>query len=349
MHIMESDNLTRLRRPEVIIEANIPFIRGVLEPMADVKYLQPAEFTPAAVADADAIITRTRVRCDEQLLGHSRVSLIASATIGLDHVDIPWCRSHDIEVANAPGCNAPAVAQYVFASLLSLPAFGSLEGKTLGVVGVGNVGKIVADWGERLGMRVMRCDPPRAAAEGPEGFSAIDEIAREADAITFHTPLTRSGNCPTYHLCDTTLLDSMERRPVIINSARGPVVDNAALVDALKAGKVSAAVIDCWENEPDISSELLRMAAIATPHIAGYSRQGKIRATRMAMDVFTGYFGLPRVKWDEPVADGAGIAVTAEKIAASYDPLADTAMLRENPASFEQLRNHYRLREEVAG
>lgn len=336
-------------RPELIIEANIPFIRGIFESAASVKYLQPEQFTPETLATADALVTRTRVKCDEALLGNSRVRLIASATIGLDHVDQPWCRAHGITVANAPGCNAPAVTQYVFASLLSLPSFGSLEGKTLGVVGVGNVGKIVAAWGERLGMRVMRCDPPRAMTEGPDGFSTIEEIAREADAITFHTPLTRSGDCPTYHLCDSALLDMMARRPVIINSARGPVVDNAALVGALKAGKVSEAVMDCWENEPDISAELLRMAAIATPHIAGYSRQGKIRATRMATDTVTGFFGLPPTEWDEPVPDGANIEVTAEKIAASYDPLADTAMLRENPAAFEHLRNHYHLREEVAG
>ncbi|MDE5723953.1 MAG: 4-phosphoerythronate dehydrogenase [Paramuribaculum sp.] len=344
---MDSDNLTS-RRPEVIIEANIPFIRGVLEPVADVSYLEPEQFTPATVATADAIITRTRVKCSEALLGQSRVSFIASATIGLDHVDLPWCRSHGITVANAPGCNAPAVAQYVFASLLSLKGFGPLEGKTLGVVGVGNVGRIVADWGERLGMRVMRCDPPRALAEGATGFSTIEEIAAEADAITFHTPLTRTGDCPTYHLCDDALLARMTRRPVIINSARGPVADNDALIRALQRGAISNAVIDCWENEPEISRTLLEMAAVATPHIAGYSRQGKIRATQMAVDAFTTHFGLPATEWSEKMADGAKATITPRLIAESYDPLADTAMLRNDPASFERLRNHYNLREELA-
>ncbi|WP_304962262.1 4-phosphoerythronate dehydrogenase [Paramuribaculum intestinale] len=345
---MDSDNHLNARRPEVIIEANIPFIRGILEPVADVSYLEPERFTPETVATADAIVTRTRVKCCEGLLGESRVSFIASATIGLDHVDLPWCRSHGITVVNAPGCNAPAVAQYVFASLLSLPDFGPLDGKTLGVVGVGNVGRIVADWGERLGMRVMRCDPPRALAEGATGFSSIEEIAADADAITFHTPLTRSGDCPTYHLCDDSLLAGMTRRPVIINSARGPVADNEALIRALRDKRISDVVIDCWENEPDISRTLLDMAAVATPHIAGYSRQGKIRATQMAVDALTAHFGLPATQWSEKMSDGAKATISAGLIAASYDPMADTAMLRRDPASFERLRNHYHLREELS-
>ena len=331
---------------KIVIEANIPFIRGVFEPMADVVYLNPEQITPEAMVDADALITRTRTTVDSSLLSGSKCSIVASATIGLDHVDKEWCDSHGVMVANAPGCNAPAVAQYVLSSLLHLFP-GGLSGKTIGVVGVGHVGSIVARWAEDLGMRVMMCDPPRAEREGTKGFCTIDEIAAGADVITFHTPLTGSGDCPTFHLCSKEFVGRLTKQPVIINSARGGVVDTEAVIDGLQSGNISRAVIDCWENEPDISRRLLDMASIATPHIAGYSREGKIRATRMAVEAVCSRFGFPNPQWDEPVAAGAAENVTAEAVIASYDPMVDTLRLKAAPEAFEQLRNKYALRPEV--
>lgn len=210
---------------KLIIEKNIPFIQGLLDGMADVEYLAPEDITPETMRDADALITRTRTRCDAALLEGSRCRFIATATIGTDHIDLDYCRARGITVANAPGCNAPAVAQYVFASILAYrKAFGlardvsdvdgcdsRLSNMSLAVVGVGNVGSIVARWGEGLGMRVLRVDPLRAMAEGPAGFSTLADAAREADVITFHTPLTRDGYCPTYHMADavfSTLLSA---------------------------------------------------------------------------------------------------------------------------------------------
>ncbi|MCM1484567.1 MAG: 4-phosphoerythronate dehydrogenase [Muribaculaceae bacterium] len=332
--------------PNVIVERNVPYMRGVLEQAgASVRYLAAEEITPAAMADADALITRTRTRCDASLLEGSRCKIIASATIGLDHIDVAWCEAHGITVHNAPGCNAPAVAQYVMASILQI--YGTdLSEMTLGVVGVGHVGSIVERWARSLGMRVLLCDPPRAEAEGASGFCTMEQVAQEADIVTFHTPLTKAGPYATWHLCDEAWLNSVKRHPLIINAARGAVVDTDALVRALDKGTVRGAVIDCWEGEPDIDRRLLARAAVATPHIAGYSAQGKARASYMAVKYVTGYFGLPMctlsVEMPAPVPD----AVTPQDIMLTYSPEADTTALREAPEDFELLRNGYNLRQE---
>lgn len=331
------------KRVKIIVEGNIPYFKGMFDNVADVSYLQPEDITAGSVREADAIVTRTRTRCDAALLHESRCSLIASATIGLDHVDVDWCGKNGIEVKNAPGCNAPAVAQYVFASLIALA--GDLKGKTLGVVGVGHVGGIIADWGRQLGMNVLICDPPRADAEGSDGFVTMSQIASESDFITFHTPLVRDGRYPTYHLLDKELVGSFAKSPVVINSARGSVTDTQALLYGLDSGKISEVVIDCWENEPDIDRRLLDLAAIATPHIAGYSRQGKIRASQMAARAVSAHFGLPL---DNLVPlKYLPEKVEASDIKKSYNPLIDTEALKAAPETFECLRNNYALREEV--
>lgn len=330
-------------RVRIIVEANIPYFKGLLDDSAEILYLPPEDITPEAVRDADALVTRTRTKCNSALLAGSRCSLVASATIGLDHVDTEWCAANGIAVRNAPGCNAPAVAQYVFASLLAINA--GLEGKTLGVVGAGHVGSIIADWGRQLGMNVLVCDPPRAAAEGPAGFCSMQDMAAQADIITFHTPLTRSGDYPTYHLLNRRWVDSLAKAPVIVNSARGPVTDTDALVHGLLSGKISNAVIDCWEGEPAIDRRLLDSATIATPHIAGYSQQGKIRASQMAAAEVAAHFGLT-LRGLRQLSYLPG-AVTPADISASYNPFADTAALKSAPEKFEQLRNRYPLRTEV--
>lgn len=330
---------------KIIIEKNIPFIKGMLDNVAEVSYLAPDEINAAAMRDADALVTRTRTRCDASLLDGSKCRFIATATIGTDHIDLDYCRSHGITVKNAPGCNAPAVAQYVFAVIAKLRGLDT--GFTLGVVGAGHVGSIIVDWAKDMGINTLVCDPPRADAEGKEGFTDIEEIARKCDVITFHTPMTRDGKYPTFHLLDRNLVDKMERKPLIINSARGPVTDTQALLYGLHSGKIGFAAIDCWENEPGISPELLDLAAVATPHIAGYSREGKIRATRMSLDSLTSYFGLPKVEMAEKVPEGAATGVTLASVASSYNPLDDTEALKSSPESFEKLRNTYNYRDEA--
>lgn len=349
---------------KIIIEANIPFIKGLLEPFGAVTYLSAADITAEAVRDADCLFVRTRTRCDARLLEHSRVRFIATATIGTDHIDLPYCREHGIAVYNAPGCNAPAVAQYVYAVIAKwmMEHADADMSLTIGIVGVGHVGSIVARWGERLGFRVLKCDPPRFRREGGD-FVALNRIAAEADIITFHTPLTREGDDPTFHLADSRFLASLRRCRLLINSSRGGVVDNAALVDCLSRDSCMDAAIDCWEHEPDIDPRLLKKVFVATPHIAGYSKEGKARATAMALHAFARHFGVDVEGIPEVDAPAKGADVNSlEQIAGTYNPLDDTKALRGEASApawaapfislshakrFEQLRNHYALRSEV--
>lgn len=334
-------------RLNILIERNVPFIAGLLEPYANVTYLPADGFTPSAVRDADALIVRTRTRCDAALLEKSRCRFIATATIGTDHIDTAWCAAHGITVVNAPGCNAPAVAQYVFASIMQL-ANRPIGQYTIGIVGVGHVGSIVERWARALDMKVLICDPPRQQAEGGDTWSTLDDIARYCDIITFHTPLVRNGDNPTYHIAGRAFFSKLRRSPILINSARGPIVDTQALIDAYDSGMVGDLAIDCWEGEPEISSGLLQRAAIATPHIAGYSHEGKIRASQMALDALTTFFYLPRVSTLVATAKGVARSVSPLAVVQSYNPLVDTAALKNDPSSFETIRNNYHYRSEIS-
>ena len=334
-------------KPIVIADSNIPFIDTLLGDNVELRRLDPTAIDADAVKEADAIVTRTRTRCNAALLDGSRVKLVATATIGTDHIDFDYCRSHGIEVASAPGCNAPAVAQCVWASVLTLAGDRNPSDITVGIVGVGHVGSIVEKWGRSMGYNIMLCDPPRSEREGTEAFVSLDEIAAKCDVITFHTPHTKNGPYPTYHLADRRFFDSLKRQPIIINSARGPITETQALIDAINSGCVSHAVIDCWEGEPDIDRTLLSLASIATPHIAGYSLQGKMRASIAAARAVAKRFGFPLA--GNIVSPGAAPeAVRCAEVLSSYDPMADTDRLRRDPSTFELQRNRYDLREEVA-
>ena len=331
---------------KIIVESNIPFVRGLLDDYATITYLAPEDITPKAVREADGLIVRTRTRCDAALLERSDVMFIATATIGTDHIDSDYCRSRGITVVNAPGCNAPAVAQYVFGSLMQV-VNRPLSSYTIGVVGVGHVGSIVARWARGLGMRVLQCDPPRQQAEGGDDWTDMATIAREADIITVHTPLTRDGEFPTYHMLGADYLGTLRRAPIIINSARGAIADTQALIEARKNGLTGPLIIDCWEGEPDINRELLDLAAVATPHIAGYSREGKVRASQIVLDAATTFFMLPRVTVTEPLPPATPRCVTIQGVTDSFDPMPLTAELKADPANFERLRNTYELRHEA--
>ncbi len=343
---------------KILIESHVPFAEGAFGGEAEVAVLAPGEFTRQRLTDekADAIIVRTRTRCDASLLEGTGVSVVATATIGTDHIDIPYCESRGIKVVNAPGCNAPAVAQYVFAAALRLIGGRHPSNLTLGIVGVGNVGSIVARWGRQLGFRVLECDPPRELCEPGYRSVPLETIAAEADIITFHTPHTRTGAHATHHLADERFFSSLRRKPMIINAARGPIVDTAALLAAIADSKVGDIVTDCWEGEPLISRELLTASRFATPHIAGYSIEGKKRATQMTVNAVLRHFGSDR-RLDLGIPPGAAAKVTAGSITASYDPAADTEVLRsayaavgddhEAAKAFEHLRDSYPLRREV--
>ena len=332
------------RRLKIIVEAGVPYTEPLAE-VADTVWLPYGEITPDAVADADAMIVRTRNRCDKSLLEGSKVSFIATATIGTDHIDLPWCRANGITVANAPGCNAPAVAQYVFSCLMRL-INRPISSYRLGIVGVGHVGKIVERWARAMSIKVMLCDPPRQAAEGGDGWSTLDEMAAQADIVTFHTPLTFDGPYPTFHLADEAFFNRLGRAPIIINAARGAVVDNRAWAEAIEAGQCGPAVVDCWEGEPNPNVRLLADAAIATPHIAGYSAAGKLRATRMALDALGAHFNLPALKATPHGIPGCPEAITPAEAIRSYDPMPESDALKSVPEDFEKIRAAYPLRNE---
>lgn len=347
---------------KIVCDNKIPFLRGVLEPYAEVVYLPGRETTPEVVRDADAIITRTRTKCDAALLEGSSVKVIATATIGFDHIDTAWCESHGIVWKNAPGCNSWSVKQYmgsVLATLARKHGF-DLSGMTLGVVGVGNVGSKVAEIASLLGMKVLLNDPPRARREGPDGFVSLDEIVDRSDIITLHVPLTREGVDATWHLFDEARISRLNDGQILMNSSRGPVVDNAALKEALKRRALKGAVLDVWEHEPDIDRELMGLLDIATPHIAGYSADGKANGTVASVRTVAEYLGLPLTEWSpagmplpaQPLdftVDAAGKTcqqVLSEAVLHTYDVLEDDARLREHPELFEKLRGDYPVRRE---
>ncbi len=247
-----SRNDNQADKMKIIADNTVPYLKGILEPIADVSYLDSKEFTPTNIKDADALIVRSIDKCTRELLEGSRVRLITTATIGYDHIDIHYCEKAGITWKNAPGCNAASVGQYVLSSLVAvaLRKGERLAGKTIGIVGVGHVGSIVERLCEAMGMRVLRNDPPRAELEGEDGFVSLDTIAKEADIITLHVPLTKEGRFATRHLADPAFFDRLERKPWFINSCRGAVHDTQALLQAKRTGKVSELIIDCWENEP---------------------------------------------------------------------------------------------------
>ena len=322
---------------KVIIDHKIPYIKEAIENITDdVVYLPGNAFTRETVKDADALIVRTRTKCNRKLLEGSKVKFIATATIGYDHIDTEYCREAGITWTNCPGCNAGSVEQYVHSVLLLLKEKKGLDLKnaTIGVVGVGHVGSRVARMAEGLGMKVLLNDPPRAE-QGEQGFVDLATMARECDVITFHTPLNREGAYRTYHLVDEDFLFSLERAPFVINSSRGEVVDTASLLVALAAGKIKAAVIDTWEYEPRISKELMEVAFLATPHIAGYSADGKANATRMSLEALCLFFGIE-----------ADFSILPPEGPKGYDPIRDSEWLKASPEKFEWFRENYPIRRE---
>lgn len=344
---------------KILADAHIPYLRGVAEQFGEVEYLPGNQFTRDAIREKDALIVRTVTHFGEEILSGTRVKLICSATIGFDHIDTAWCDAHGVAWRTAPGCNADSVEQYVTASLLYLAEKHQfdLKEKTIGIVGVGNVGSKVEAACKKLGMRVLLNDPPREEQEGSSLFVNIETIQREADIITFHTPLYKTDRHKTYHLADDRFLASVEKKPFIINAARGGVTDNQALKKAIHNGYIAGVVIDCWENEPEIDRELLQLADIATPHIAGYSADGKWTATKMSLENLNKFFnfGIENPHYQEiptpkyPIIDLQGIAPGHQLQHAvwhTYNPMTETTALKLSPEKFYWFRSNYPLRRE---
>lgn len=346
---------------KIIIDDKIPYINGAFEEIAEVVYLPGSKTTAEIVKDADAIITRTRTICNEKLLAGSNVKFIATATIGYDHIDTGYCEKAGIKWTNAPGCNSKSVEQYIASSLLYLAKTKNLalENLCIGVVGVGNVGSKVANICRLFGMRVLLNDPPRARKEKSIDFVALKKVMEEADIITLHVPLNMKGKDATFHLCDDQFFSGLNKKPVIINSCRGEVVNTEAIKIALQKGKISEFICDCWENEPDIDLELLNRTFIATPHIAGYSKDGKAKGTSMSVSSISKHFGLGIDDWqpkniEAPVNEtieinGIGLSkqeILSKVILSTYDISIDDKLFRNETHNFEKLRGDYPVRRE---
>lgn len=329
---------------KIIIDSGIPFIRGLFEPHAEVIYAEGRTIQPKDVKEADILIVRTRTQCNRELLEGSRVRLIVTATIGTDHIDLDYCHKQGIVVENAAGCNAGGVLQWfaaVIAKIMSCRAKRPEE-TTLGIVGVGNVGSLILKYAQAWGFRTICCDPPREEREHL-GFCTIEQIFAESDIVTLHTPLAAD----TFHLVDEELLRGwVGSDKILINASRGEVVDTEAL---LRSGVECA--IDVWEREPDIDRQLLSHAFVATPHIAGYSLQGKANATSMAVAAVARHLALPLKGWyPAEVTPTKARLLSWEELLRTipqyYDIDAESRTLKEHPEAFESLRNNYNYREE---
>ncbi len=338
---------------KIVADTNIPFLKGVLEPYAEVVYMDGRSINREAMMDADAIVIRTRTRCCEETLRGTKVKMIASATIGTDHIDLQWCRENGIEVKNAEGCNAGAVANYIFSAMYAVTSRRAIkmEDAVLGIVGVGNVGRKVEHMARTLGLKVLLNDPPRAALEGEEGFVNIDTLLSEATIISIHVPLDNT----TQGMCNDAFFEKMRPGTIFINASRGEVVDEAALLRARP--KLGALVLDTWCNEPNVSQILIDACDIATPHIAGYSYQGKQNGTAMAVQAIARHFGIKELEFFSPAMEEAlmpkVINVTGKtqgEIAAAvqynYPIFTDDFLFRVNPSNFEKLRSEYNYRRE---
>ncbi|MFA6568966.1 MAG: 4-phosphoerythronate dehydrogenase PdxB [Victivallales bacterium] len=347
---------------KIIADNKIPFLKGVFEPYGEVLYLPGAKIAKGDLHDADALIVRTRTKCKKELLEGANLKFIATATIGFDHIDGAYCDSKGIAWTNAAGCNSSSVAQYIASTVLNLAVEKNfrLSDMTIGIVGVGNVGSKVAKFAKTAGMRVLLNDPPRARKEGEAGFVSLEQIKAEADIITLHVPLTMDGPDKTYHMANKIFFNSIGKRAWFINSSRGEVTDTGELKNILKAGRIAGAILDVWENEPNIDLELLGLAKFATPHIAGYSTDGKANGTSMSVQALAKFSGIRELEnWypkDVPKPEETTVEIDCggksreqillEAVKFTYDVREDDRRLRSSPKTFEKQREEYPLRRE---
>jgi len=346
---------------KIIADDKIPFLKGALEPFADIVYLPGKEISREVLKGADALLIRTRTKCTENLIKGTTIRFIGTATIGFDHIDTQYCENNNIEWTNAPGCNSSSVQQYIAAALLKIAHESGfkLRDKTIGIIGVGKVGAKVEKLARALGMKVLLNDPPRARVEGEANFHSLATILFQSDIITVHVPLNVVGEDSTYYLMNEKSFKKMNTGVLFINSSRGEVTKTSALKQALVSGKLSSAVIDVWENEPDIDLNLLKKVSIATPHIAGYSTDGKANGTSMVVNSLSKHFNLPLKNWypanvplpatPELTIDANGKSdedILREAVLYTYDISADDFKFRSSPSDFEKQRGDYPLRRE---
>lgn len=346
---------------KIVADNKIPFLKNVFEPFCDIEYVKGNEIKNNVIRDVDVLIVRTITRCDEKLLKGTKVKFIATATIGYDHIDVEYCKRNNIKWINAPGCNSNSVKQWVMAALLSFinDKGMKLKDRTLGVIGIGNVGSKVVQFAESVGLRVLLNDPPRMRKEGKCGFVSLDTLLNESNIISIHVPLNYDGRDKTYGLVDKDFFKKIVPGTVLINTSRGEVINEDDLLKAISSNKLSGVLLDVWRNEPDISGTLMESADIATSHIAGYSADGKANGTTMVVQAVSSFLNLPLTDWcvyDLPVPEKELIRVDvkdknveevlADAVLGSYPIMTDDANLRADKTKFQELRSNYMIRRE---
>lgn len=337
----------------VVVDSGIPFISGVFEKYADVRYVPGLEISNSDLVDADALIVRTRTKCDESLLHDTGVKIIATATIGTDHIDFEYCNKLGIHVQNATGCNAGGVMNYVFSALYGSASRRAirLDDMVLGIIGVGNVGRRVEEMALHLGFKVLKCDPPRAEAEGPYNFVDMERLLKESNIVTMHIPLNES----TRKICNYDFFAKMQPGAFFINAARGEIIDEEALMYSIP--KLGPVILDTWNNEPYVNQQLIDKVDIATPHIAGYSYQGKQKATAAVVRAVARYFSIKELYDYFPETDpdsgpikldlrGMSQGQVTSAIQYNFPIFTDDFLFRLNPSDFERMRLEYKYRRE---
>ncbi len=345
---------------QIIADDKILYIKGVLEEYATVVYKSGSSINSEDVKEADALLVRTRTNCDKQLLENSKVKFVATATIGKDHLDTEWLEKNGIEWINAPGCNSGSVMQYIASVFAHLILSGTKPEKTtVGIIGVGMVGKKIEKLAKTLGFKVLLNDPPRERAEKSYKFTDFETVISHSDILTFHTPLITDGEDKTYHLLNLENVKNLKKGAVVINSSRGEVTCSNALLYGLEKNIISKLVLDVWENEPQLNLELLDKVWFGTPHIAGYSADGKANGSSMVIQALSKKFNLPLNDWEpknvplpenttisKPQKDEKAIVTVAKAILETYDIANDSKALKRNPDKFEEQRGNYPVRRE---
>ena len=353
----------------IVADENIPLLDAFFAHFGEITRLPGRSIDRAAVADADVLLVRSVTPVTRELLEGSAVRFVGTCTIGTDHLDLDYFQEAGIQWSSAPGCNARGVVDYVLGSLLTLAEIegADLTQRTYGVVGAGQVGGRLIKVLQGLGWNVLVCDPPRQAAEGGD-YVSLDEILQRCDVISLHTPLTKTGDQPTWHLFDAPRLQQLKQGSWLINASRGPVVDNIALYETLLDREDLQAVLDVWEGEPIVNEALADLCVIATPHIAGYSLDGRQRGTSQIYQALCAHLGmtaqisladlLPK-PWLAQVTLDAGTDsawALSTLCRGVYDPRRDDADFRRSlvgelsqPLAFDLLRKNYPPRREIEG
>ncbi|WP_313108230.1 4-phosphoerythronate dehydrogenase PdxB [Pseudescherichia vulneris] len=347
---------------KILVDENMPYARELFSRLGEVKPVPGRPIPEGELADAQALMVRSVTKVNASLLSGTAVKFVGTATAGTDHVDQAWLGEAGIGFSAAPGCNAIAVVEYVFSALLMLAERDgfALKDRTVGIVGVGNVGSRLQARLEAWGVRTLLCDPPRADRGDAGDFRPLEALVREADILTFHTPLFKEGPYKTLHLVDDALISALKPGAILINACRGRVVDNAALLTRLEAGQDLSVVLDVWEPEPDLNVELLKRVDIGTPHIAGYTLEGKARGTTQVFEAFSAFIGhrqqvaldtlLPAPEFGRITLHGPLDQPTLKRLAhLVYDVRRDDAPLRKVagiPGEFDKLRKNYLERRE---